>query len=102
MAKNDLFNEELKVINIGLGSFKESIVEAGGGAVQIDWKPPAEMDEKIFHILSKNESSIQKQNKKCLDTILNGAPFLIDLDSAIDVIPGMKKNMILHAGPPIT
>jgi len=102
MAKNNLFDKDLKVINIGLSSFKDSIEEVNADAVQVDWKPPAQMDEKILQILSKNESYIQKQNKKCLDTILNGAPFLIDLERAIDVIPGMKKNMILHAGPPVT
>ncbi len=102
MAKKDLFNQDLKVINIGLSSFKDTIKQSDAEVVQVDWKPPAEMDEKILQILSKNESNIQKQNKKCLDTILNGAPVLIDLERAIDVIPGMKKNMILHAGPPIT
>ncbi len=102
MAKKDLFNKDLKVINIGLSSFKDSIKESDAEVVQVDWKPPAEMDEKILQILLKNEAHIQIQNKKCLETILNGAPFLINLDRAIDVIPGMKKNMILHAGPPIT
>jgi len=102
MAKKDLFNKDLKVINIGLSSFRDTIKESNAEVVQVDWKPPAEMDEKILQILSKNESYIQKQNEKCLDTILNGAPFLVDLERAIDVIPGMKKNMILHAGPPIT
>ncbi len=102
MAKNDLFNNDLKVINIGLSSFKDTIKESDAEVIQVDWKPPTQIDERILQLLSKNESYIQKQNKKCLDTILNGAPFLIDLNRAIDVIPGMKKNMILHAGPPIT
>ena len=102
MATNDLFNKDLNVINIGLSSFKENIEEAGAHAVQVEWKPPAELDKKILHILSENESYIKTQNKKCLEKILNGAPVLIDLKPAIDVIPGMKKNMILHAGPPIT
>ena len=102
MAKDDLFNKDLNVINIGLNSFKENIEEAGAQAVQVDWKPPAELDKKVLHVLSENESYIEKQNQKCLEKILKGAPVLIDLDRAINVIPGMKKNLILHAGPPIT
>jgi hypothetical protein len=34
--------------------------------------------------------------------ILSGMPHLIGLERAIDVIPGMKSDMLLHAGPPIS
>jgi len=102
MAINDLFDKDLKVINIGLGSFKDSLEEVNASVVQVDWKPPAEIDEKTLNIISDNSSYIEKENEKCLNKILSGTPFLIDLDRAINVIPGMKKNMILHAGPPIT
>jgi hypothetical protein len=44
---------------------------------------------------------VEKANNKALDTILNGKPFLTGIEKAIDIIPGMKKNMILHAGPPV-
>ncbi len=45
---------------------------------------------------------IEKANKEALDRLLSARPVLVGLGKAIDVIPGMKKNMILHAGPPIT
>jgi len=101
MAKNDLFDKDLKVINIGLTSFKDSLEEVNTDVMQVDWKPPAEIDEKALKIISDNYSYIKKENEKSLKKILNGTPFLVDLDIAIEVIPGMKKNMILHAGPPI-
>ena len=34
--------------------------------------------------------------------ILGGMPQLVGLERAIDVIPGMKPDLLLHAGPPIT
>jgi hypothetical protein len=34
--------------------------------------------------------------------ILAGKPFLVGMAKALDVVPGMRKNVILHAGPPIT
>ena len=34
--------------------------------------------------------------------ILGGMPQVVGLERAIDVIPGMKQNLILHAGPPVT
>ena len=33
--------------------------------------------------------------------MINSHPILVDIDQAINVIPGMKENMILHSGPPI-
>ena len=45
---------------------------------------------------------IEKANKEALDRLLKARPMLVGLGKAIDVMPGMKKNMILHAGPPIT
>ncbi len=45
---------------------------------------------------------IEKANKEALDRLLAARPVLVGMGKAIDVIPGMKKNMILHAGPPVT
>ncbi len=45
---------------------------------------------------------IEKANNLALSRILAGQPHLITLDMAGSVIPGMKENMILHAGPPVT
>ena len=36
-----------------------------------------------------------------IERVLNSQPFLVDIKRAIDVLPGMKKNSIFHAGPPI-
>lgn len=41
-------------------------------------------------------------NEEALKRMQESDPFLIGAGIAIDVIPGMKKNLILHAGPPIT
>jgi len=46
--------------------------------------------------------NIEKANAKALEIILGGMPQLIGMGQAIDVIPGMKSNLLLHAGPPIT
>lgn len=36
-----------------------------------------------------------------MERIQSSRPVLVDIKSAMDVIPGMKKNSIFHAGPPI-
>lgn len=99
---NDLFTKDLKVINIGLQSLKETLDEMNVPSVHVDFKPPIIVEDKYLKILKRNREKIEKANQKAVEKILNGKPSLIGLNRAIDVIPGMKKNLILHAGPPIT
>jgi hypothetical protein len=47
------------------------------------------------------QERIEAANKKVMEIILNGQPTLLDIGVAEEVIPGMTKKMILHAGPPI-
>jgi hypothetical protein len=44
---------------------------------------------------------IELANKTAVEKMMNAHPILIGVAKAIDVIPGMKKNLFLHAGPPI-
>jgi hypothetical protein len=53
MKASELFKQELKVINIGLLSFKESLDKVGVKTIQIDWKPPATEDEETLAALKK-------------------------------------------------
>ncbi len=99
---NDLFNSELKVINTGLKSFKDTLDEQNVASVHVDWRPPVAIDEDLTHIIAKNGEKIDAANKVVCERILNSKPVLIGLDTALNVIPGMKKNLVLHAGPPIT
>ncbi|OFX60068.1 MAG: hypothetical protein A2046_16450 [Bacteroidetes bacterium GWA2_30_7] len=101
MSINDIFGKKLNVINIGIESFKENIESAGGNAVQVDWKPPVSINSEIFKTIQGKKVQIDLANKKALEIILNGKPVLIGMDIALNVIPGMKKNLILHSGPPI-
>ncbi len=46
--------------------------------------------------------SIAAANKVAGDRILGALPFLERVRPALEVLPGMKPNKILHAGPPAT
>ena len=46
--------------------------------------------------------AIDRANQEAVARILEGQPILIDVARAADVIPGMERTLILHAGPPIT
>jgi len=36
-----------------------------------------------------------------MERLVGGHPFLVDVRPAIDVVPGMRPDLILHAGPPL-
>jgi FdrA protein len=48
-----LLTKPLKIINIGLEIFHESLVTQGAEVVQVDWRPPAGGDLKLARILEK-------------------------------------------------
>jgi hypothetical protein len=99
---NQLFDKELKVINIGMKSFRDTLEGLGVDSVQVDWKPPILNDPGVFQKIADNHEKIEAANKEAVKRILSAKPFLTGMGKALDVIPGMKKNMLLHAGPPVT
>lgn len=44
---------------------------------------------------------IIRANRLAIERILSVEPVLVDVDTALNVIPGMTPNTVLHAGPPI-
>lgn len=46
--------------------------------------------------------NVQAANKEAVSRIQSAVPVIKGIGIAKDIVPGMKKNMILHAGPPIT
>ena len=51
--------------------------------------------------MSVIEQKINEANRKVMDIFLNGRPKWVDVQPAGAVIPGMRKNLLLVAGPPI-
>jgi len=45
---------------------------------------------------------IEKANAQATERMIEARPILVGLAKARDVIPGMRDNLLLHAGPPIT
>jgi len=45
--------------------------------------------------------TIDQANKKAVEMMMTARPMLTGVEIARDVIPGMKDNLLLHAGPPI-
>lgn len=52
--------------------------------------------------MSNLKIRIEQANHEAVQRMLDSQPVWTDVKKAIDVCPGLKKNMIMHAGPPIT
>jgi hypothetical protein len=102
MAINELFEQQLKVINVGLESFKDALDQVNTPAVQVEWKPPIAVDPAAVAIIAQHRETIRQANDKVMEIILSGIPFLTGMGIAREVIPGMTEDTILHAGPPIS
>ncbi|OGS12183.1 MAG: hypothetical protein A2234_05360, partial [Elusimicrobia bacterium RIFOXYA2_FULL_58_8] len=97
-----LFESELKVINIGLESFRQGLTDSGVKSVQAGFKPPLSAETALFAKVEKHAARIRKANENALSRVLAAKPALVGMGRALDIIPGMKKDLILHAGPPVT
>ncbi|MCC5911403.1 MAG: fdrA domain protein [Clostridiaceae bacterium] len=51
--KNQLFKKDIKVINMGLEIFTDSLKNQKVEVVQMDWKPPAGGNKKLADLLKK-------------------------------------------------
>lgn len=98
-----LLQRELKVINLGLSSFAESITAAGGQVVHVDWRPPAGGDAAVGRHLAAltNYPLVEAANRQAYDRLLAARPVLRAVAPAREVLPGLGERTLLHAGPPI-
>ena len=55
--KEKLFNNELKVINIGIEMFADDLERQDVDVLHVDWQPPAGGDLDILKLLEKLEGN---------------------------------------------
>lgn len=46
--------------------------------------------------------TIEQANQQTVEKMMEARPVLVSVGQALDVIPGMREDLLLHAGPPIT
>jgi len=100
-----LLAEDLKVINIGVPSFAETLTAVRAPHVHVHWTPPAGGHVAAVDLLDRLEAYaevIESANKEALARVLASRPVVIDVQPARKVVPGMEGRMLLHAGPPVT
>jgi hypothetical protein len=104
------------VANVGAPYFADALRSQGARVIQVDWTPPCRGDEGLFAILETIRTRqvvaggaraplgdvVAAANRHALDTLNAAHPWVVGIGKALDTIPGMAEDLILHAGPPIT
>jgi hypothetical protein len=103
-----LFTQELAVINLGLASFAESLRAAGAAVVQVDWRPPGGGDPALQAALDAClgpdgdvRADIAAATRQSVERLLQAKPTIVGIGTALADVPGMRKNLVLHSGPPV-
>lgn len=95
-------SQDIRVVNIGLEGFCSDLKEQGVASIQVDWRPPAGGDIELIDKLSHLQCpEVEAANAETIARILAARPLWVDVQPAIEAIPGMEPNNLLHSGPPI-
>ncbi len=102
----DLFDTDLSVVNVGLEMFADDLTAQGAEVTHLQWTPPGGGRPEVLaaiEVLERPEiaARIEAANREALERITTSQPMLVGFGQAIDVVPGMTRTTILHAGPPI-
>lgn len=95
------------VVNIGSEHMGRALAGQDVPVYQVAWKPPSGGDLETYELLRRVQRNtrlnekIEASNRKAFDNLTKGEPVWIDVALAGEVVPGLKKNMILHTGPPM-
>ena len=108
-ATSDLamLRKDLNAINLGLESFAQNLTAQNVPVVHVDWKPPAGGNDVLIRTLSKMKepklaAKIASANEEALKRMMEAQTIITGVGLAKDLIPGMKSDMLIHAGPPIS
>ena len=101
-----LFNQPLNVINVGIAMFSDDLKKQNVPVTQLDWTPPGQGNLAVVKALDTIAApglaeKVAAANKLAVERIIQSQPVLVGYDQAINVVPGMTHNTILHAGPPV-
>ena len=100
----------LHVVALGVDAFDKAFDQHETPYIHLDWRPPAAGDTGLIDLLFALEarcrdkdgaSLIDAANAEAFNRIKSGQPVLKRVRPAHECIPGMTKNTINHAGPPI-
>jgi hypothetical protein len=98
-----LLGAGLEVVSVGVAHLADALASQGVPVHRVDWRPPANGDLELAGILARLwREEIDRANEEALHRLLDAHQVLVDVRPAGEVIPGITRDTLLHAGPPIT
>jgi hypothetical protein len=61
--------------------------------IHVDWRPPREQ--------LQPDAEVDSANREAVGRMLAAQPVWVAVGTAIDTIPGMRPDLLLHSGPPL-
>jgi Protein of unknown function (DUF1116) len=97
----DLFASPLRLINVGADLFADPLDTQNVPVTRVSWQPAAGDSDAALNVLL-SDPRVDHANQEAMQRMMAARPRLVDVRPAHEVIPGMHKHLLLHAGPPIT
>jgi hypothetical protein len=97
MPESDLLRDRPGAIVAGPELFASALAAQGVPVRRVDWRPSSASDA----LASLWCDAVDAANRVALDRLLAAHQILVDVRPAIEVVPGMTRETVLHAGPPI-
>jgi hypothetical protein len=93
----------VRVVNVGLSMFADTVIDQGAAAVDVDWKIPAggrpESVAALTRLYGAGAEAVDEANAEVVRRLDAATPFLRSIGTAGDDVPGMDDRTILHCGP---
>jgi hypothetical protein len=97
-AETPRFDGPMRVVSAGAELFADSLRSQGVDVTPVAWEPPA-LAEELGALWA--DDAIEAANGTAVARLLAAQQVLVDVRPAGEVVPGMTRETILHAGPPI-
>ena len=99
--------EKMKIVNLGISSFYDALVNQDCAVAQIDWHPPVKLSDELANQLALVNSGelakkIDEANEAAADMIIQADPAWVDVKPAGEVVEGLDDYTVTHSGPPIS
>lgn len=80
----------VRVVAVGAGLIADTV---DAPRVDVDWRPPLER--------VPLDPEVDAANRKAAGRMLAARPRWLRVGRALDLVPGMRPDLLLHAGPPL-
>ena len=86
--------EKMKIVNLGISSFYDALVNQDCAVAQIDWHPPVKLSDELANQLALVNSGelakkIDEANEAAADMIIQADPAWVDVKPAGEVVEGL-------------